>query len=220
VQWTILEGVPDSDRDRFLAIGRPCRYSRGDVVFLAGASPDALHLVETGKLAVRAGTETGEMALLSVLGPGDFFGELALLEPEAGGRTATVTALEPSDVIAVSREKFSRLRAEHPSVDRVLVRVLAAQVRRTSSLLVDAMYLPAEPRIFRRLLDVARVWGGAEPGMVLPLTQEDIAGLAGTTRPTANRALRQAEVAGLVAIGRGRIELLDPTGIATLAGAD
>jgi CRP-like cAMP-binding protein len=199
-----------------LAIARPRKYGRGEVVFLAGAPADSLHLVVSGTFAVRVGTESGDMAMLSVLGAGDFFGELAFLDPESG-RTATITSFEASQTLSVGRSEFMRLREEHPPVDRVLVSVLSAQVRRLSTLLVEAMYLPAEARVYRRLLAAAEMWGGAVPGTVIPLTQEDIAGLAGTTRPTANRVLRQAESSGLLGIKRGRIELIDPRGIAALA---
>jgi CRP/FNR family cyclic AMP-dependent transcriptional regulator len=216
VEWPLLDGVPDQDRQRFLGIARARKYGRGEVVFLAGAPADSLHLVVSGKFAVRVGTETGDMAMLSVLGAGDFFGELALLDPESG-RTATVTALEASQTLSVGRSEFKRLKEEHPPVDRVLVSVLSAQVRRLSTQLVEAMYLPAEARVYRRLLAAAEMWGGAVPGTVIPLTQEDIAELAGTTRPTANRVLRQAASSGLLRIKRGRIELLDPRAIAALA---
>jgi len=216
VEWALLDGVSDQDRQRFLAIARPRKYGRGEVVFLAGAPADSLHLVVSGTFAVRVGTESGDMAMLSVLGAGDFFGELAFLDPESG-RTATITSFEASQTLSVGRSEFMRLREEHPPVDRVLVSVLSAQVRRLSTLLVEAMYLPAEARVYRRLLAAAEMWGGAVPGTVIPLTQEDIAGLAGTTRPTPNRVLRQAESSGLLGIKRGRIELIDPRGIAALA---
>jgi CRP/FNR family cyclic AMP-dependent transcriptional regulator len=196
VRWTLLDGLSDQDRERFLGIARPRNYGRGEVVFLAGAPADSLHLVVSGKFAVRVGTETGDMAMLSVLGAGDFFGELAL---------------------SVGRSEFKRLREQYPPVDRVIVSVLSSQVRRLSTLLVEAMYLPAETRVYRRVLAAAEVWGGAVPGTVIPLTQEDIAELAGTTRPTANRLLRQAASSGLLRIKRGRIELIDPRGLAALA---
>jgi CRP/FNR family cyclic AMP-dependent transcriptional regulator len=216
VKWALLDGLPEEERERFLGIAKTRSYHRGEVIFLAGAPADSLQLIVSGWVAVRAGTEAGDMALLSVMGAGDFFGDIALFNPE-WVRTATVTALAACETLSVYRHEFTRLRAVHPSVDQVLVQVLSAQVRRLSTLLVEAMYLPAEARLYRRVLDAAKVWGGSVKGTVIPLTQEDIAELAGTTRSTANRALRQAEESGLLRIGRGRIELLDPKGISLLA---
>jgi CRP-like cAMP-binding protein len=216
MKWALLDGVPEQERERFLGIAVPRAYQRGEVIFLAGAPADSLQLIVSGWVAVRAGTAAGDMALLSVLGVGDFFGDIALFSPE-WVRTATVTALDACETLSVYRDEFARLRAVHPSVDQVLIKVLSAQVRRLSTLLVEAMYLSAEARLFRRVLDAAEVWGGSVKGTVIPLTQEDIAELAGTTRSTANRALRHAEESGLLRIGRGRIELLDPKGIAHLS---
>ena len=216
VEWALLDGVPNEERERFLGIARPRSYRRGEVIFLAGAPADTLQLIVSGWVTIRAGTEAGNMALLSVRGPGDFFGDIALFNPE-WSRTANVTALDVCETLSVHRDDFTRLRAVHQSVDQVLVKVLSTQVRRLSTLLVEAMYLPAEARLYRRILDAAEVWGGSVKGTVIPLTQEDIAELAGTTRSTANRALRHAEESGLLRIRRGRIELLDPTGIAHLA---
>jgi len=74
--------------------------------------------------------------------------------------------------------------------------------------------LPVEARVHRRLLEAADLWGGARPGTEVPLTQQDVADLVGTTRPTANRALRQAEADGLIENSRGRLRLLDPRAMA------
>jgi len=79
--------------------------------------------------------------------------------------------------------------------------------------------VPAEIRVLRRLLAVCELWGELKPGIEVPLTQEDLASLAGTTRSTANRALRQAEADDLVTLARGRIALKDPSGLAVRAGA-
>jgi CRP-like cAMP-binding protein len=216
VDWPLLAELPEDDRRRFLAIARRRRFAKSEVVFHAGDPGDSLHLVAKGRFAVWAGTRSGDTTMLSVLGTGGFFGELALVD-EADRRTATVTALELSETLSVGRAEFERLRAVHSSVDRVLVTVLAAQVRRMSDLVMEMLYVPAETRVLRRLLAVAELWGGPRTGLVIPLTQEDLAGLAGTTRPTANRTLRQAEVDGLLILGRGRIELVDPIGLGARA---
>jgi len=76
-------------------------------------------------------------------------------------------------------------------------------------LIVEAFYVGAEKRVLRRLRDLAAVYGNGSPPTTVPLTQEDLAGLAGTTRPTVNKVLRTAEEAGALSLGRGRIELRD-----------
>jgi CRP/FNR family transcriptional regulator, cyclic AMP receptor protein len=90
-------------------------------------------------------------------------------------------------------------------------------VRRLSEALVEARYSPVEVRVVRSLLDASRLWGGPHEGTVVPLTQGDLAELAGTTRPTTNQVLRQAEARGALKITRGRVELVDPDELAKRA---
>jgi len=216
VDWPLLAELSEEDRRRFLTVARRRRFARNEVVFHAGDPGDSLHLVATGRFAVWVSTAKGDTTMLSVVGMGDYFGELALVD-KTDRRSATVTALEPAETLSVRREEFDRLRGDHPSVDRMLVAALAGQLRSKSELIMEMLYVPAETRVLRRLLEVAQLWGGPSPGLVIPLTQEDLAGLAGTTRPTANRTLRQAEAVGLLTLGRGRIELVDPVSLAARA---
>jgi CRP/FNR family cyclic AMP-dependent transcriptional regulator len=111
---------------------------------------------------------------------------------------------------ALHRRLFDQLRLVHPGIDCYLVEVLAAQVVRLTNQLLEALYVPSERRVLRRLCDLACEYGDGQAGTVIPLTQDDLASMAGTTRPTTNRVLRAAEEAGLVDVGRARIEIRDP----------
>jgi len=173
------------------------------VVFRAGAEADSLHLVEPGCFSVRRDSPGGHAALLSLVGTGGFFGELALLGPSE--RSATVAAVETSTTPAVSRVAFNELRDRRPSIDRALAAFLGAQVRHLLGQLVDAMYSPVETRIRARLIEASEQWGPA----VLLLTQQDVAELAGTTRPTANRVLHQLADEGLVVLHRSETVIAD-----------
>jgi CRP-like cAMP-binding protein len=209
MEWRLLSGVPEADVQRVLASSRRSSYQPGETVFAEGEPGTALHLLESGHVAIRVGTATGEVATLTVAAPGDAFGEMALLR-RSSLRTATAVALDSVTTLAVESAVFARLRAEHPSVERLLVAILAARVSRLSGHLVDALYLPVDKRLVRRLLELSRVY--AEPGtrrVVIPLTQEDLAGLTGTTRPTVNALLRSLQDSGLIALSRGRVEILD-----------
>jgi CRP-like cAMP-binding protein len=216
VDWPLLAELSEEDRRRFLAIACRRRFAKNEVVFHEGDPGESLHLVAKGRFAVWASTPAGDTTMLRVIGTGAFFGELALVA-DAGRRVATVAALEPAETLSVGRADFERLRTVHTSVNQVLVAALATEVRRLSALVVEMLHVPAEIRVLRRLLAVAELWGGARPGLVVPFTQEDLAGLAGTTRPTVNRTLRQAELAGLVILHRSRIELVDPIGLGARA---
>jgi CRP/FNR family transcriptional regulator, cyclic AMP receptor protein len=156
------------------------------------------------------------VATLLVLGPGDFFGELVLISPEAG-RNGSAVALDATETLTLHRDQLDALRRENPTIDRFLLDAMAKEIRRMSTLLSEALYLPVEKRVWRRLLEVARTYGADGPDLVVPLTQEDLAGLAGTTRPSANKALRAIEKAGYISMSRGEIRVLDHEGLARQA---
>lgn len=208
MQWPILQGLPDEDRARVLAATTLRSYGKDETVFTQGDPGGAFHLLSKGRMAVRVATPSGEVVTLSVLGPGDFFGELALLGPRHV-RTASVVALEPAETLSMDLARFDQLRRTNPSVERFLVDVLGAQVRRLTAHLVEALYVPAEQRTVRRLLGLLHHYRGDSVPVVVPVTQEDLATMAGTTRPTVNRVLRSLEDEGAVRLARGRIEVLD-----------
>jgi CRP/FNR family cyclic AMP-dependent transcriptional regulator len=214
VKWELLDGLADTEVQALLSIARRRRFARGEVVFHEQDPADTLHLIDKGRFVVRVGTPLGDTAILAVLGPGDMFGELSLLGDADARRTATVAALEPGETRSVHRLDFERLRATHPESANVLISILAGQVRRLSRHLLEALYVPADKRVLRRLLEVGRLYGDGDGPSVVPLTQEDLAGLAGTSRATVNRVLREEEARGTVKLGRGRTTLLDEETIA------
>jgi CRP/FNR family transcriptional regulator, cyclic AMP receptor protein len=207
MHWPLLADLPSDDVRRLLAIARRRTFAKGEVVFHQDDPADTLHLVVRGRFGARILTPVGDSVLLEVIGTGQSFGELALLLPDTR-RTATVSALEEGETRSVLRDDFARLQRNHPGVKDVLLRVLAEQLRRTSDRLVEAHYVDAETRVRRRLVELCDVYGAAEAGVVVPLTQEDLAAMAGTARATVNRVLREEEQLGSVALARGRITVL------------
>jgi CRP/FNR family transcriptional regulator, cyclic AMP receptor protein len=204
MEWELFADVPADDVTRLLAIARRRTFDRGEIVFHRGDPANALHLIVKGRFAVRITTPLGETATLAVRGPGDAFGELALVSGPQALRSATVAALEAGETRSILREDFTRLRREHPRVDAVLIAILAERVRRLSEELTEAYYLSAERRVLRRLGDLAELYGN-----VVPLPQEELAELAGTSRATVNRVLREQEQRGTLELGRAKIVVLD-----------
>lgn len=216
VDWPMLEALDEEERRRLLAAARRRRFTRNEVIFHEGDPADSLHLLVSGRVSVRVTTPAGEGVLLAILGSGATFGELALVGG-GGRRAATVTALEPCETLSLQRDRFEALRQQHPHMDRLLVEVLADEVRRLDARLLEFLYLPADKRVLRRLAMLGRIYGDGSRGTVVPLTQDVLAGLAGASRPTTNQALRAVEEAGVIAVGRSRIEILDPVGLARRA---
>jgi CRP/FNR family transcriptional regulator, cyclic AMP receptor protein len=219
MQWALFEGLPEQDVRDVLSIARRRTFGRGEIVFHQDDPADTLHLVAKGRFAVRVSTPLGDTVVLAVLGPGDMFGELALIGDKGVRRSATVAALEPGETRSVHLIDFQRLRDRRPETAEVLVAILSAQVRRLSRHLVEALYVPADKRLLRRLVELAAVYepeGGGNA--VIPLTQEDLSGLAGTSRATVNKVLREEEARGSVVLGRGRTTILDAEALATRGG--
>jgi len=208
VEWPLLADLPQEDVRALLSISRRRTFRRGEVVFHRDDPADSLQLIVRGRFGARVMTPLGEEVLLDVMGPGRSFGELAVLEP-GSRRSATVSALEDGETRSVFRDDFLRLEREHPEVKDVLLRLLADQLRRASDRLVEAHYVDADTRVRRRLLELADAYRTGERAAVVPLTQEDVAAMAGTSRATVNRVLRDEQRRGAVALARGRVSVLD-----------
>lgn len=191
-------------------------YSKGETLFHEGESGNQFYVIERGRVAIRVSTALGDVVTLTVLGPGESFGEQALLD-ESATRTASAVAVEPVEVRTLHRRHFDELRRKHASVDRLLVELLAAQVRRLTAQLLEALYLPVDRRMMRRLADLAVLYGTSGE-IDIPLRQDDLASMAGTTRPTANRILRKLQDSGVISLRKGHVQILDVESLAARAG--
>ena len=202
----ILNQLEPDERRTLLARMRRKRFARGEVIFHEGDPADALHLIAKGHVSIQVTTTRGEAAILCVVGPGSVVGEYAAVVPAR--RSATATALDATETMTLDYDEFAAVRAQWPSVDRFLLETAITEVRRLSAALLDALYLPVEQRVLRRLLEVAELYG-LEDGRSVPLGQSDLAGLAGVARQTTNRILAVMQSAGALRLRRGSIEILD-----------
>jgi CRP-like cAMP-binding protein len=209
VEWRLLDSLEEDVRRRVMAAARRRVFTRNEVIFHEGDPGDTLHFVLKGHVAIRVATPMGERATLAVLGPGETFGELALLG-DGSDRTATAAAVEGAETMSLHRRDFLDIRRTDPSIERMIVDALSARVGRLTGHLVEALYEPVEVRLVRRLVALCETYDDDRSETInLPLTQEDLASMAGTTRPTANRILKELEDSGVLAVARGRIEVLD-----------
>ena len=204
MEWGLLADVPDEDVRELLQVARRRTFSRGEVVFHRDDPGDSLHLIVKGRFAIRVMTPVGDTATIAVRGPGESFGEMALVTDE-GRRSATVAALEPAETRAVYKTDFERVRKTHPSVNQALITFLVREVRMLNERLLEALYIPADRRVLRRLVELTELY----PASDVPLTQEELAQLAGTSRATVNQVLRREEERGTVELQRGRTLVLD-----------
>ncbi|MDP2290495.1 MAG: Crp/Fnr family transcriptional regulator [Actinomycetota bacterium] len=214
---SFFERLAEADRERVLQIGVRRRFRKGDYIFHAGDSGDRLYLIIAGRVAVQLVNREGNTTILALLGPGDCFGELALLG--AGLRTASVMALEPLEAVTLSRADLHELRDDGRVVQGFLIEVLTTQVLRLTRRVIDAELGTAGDRVIARLADVTRVYDDGVVPVVVPMTQSTLAGLAGTTRPTVNKVLAGLAAAGFIRIRHGGLDVLDPAGLRRRADA-
>jgi CRP-like cAMP-binding protein len=158
--------------------------------------------------------------VFSILGPGEVFGEVALL----GGtpRTATVTAIDPCELLIIDRRDFLSFLRGHPDVAINLLEVLAQRMKRVSEFVEDTLFLNLPLRLAKKLASLSRAYGQPhEQGLRLDLklSQEEWGDLVGTTRESVNKQLRAWTEEGLITIDHGYIVIHDRSELEKLAGA-
>src|SRR4051794_15766545 len=178
--WPLLETLPERERRRVQAACRRRVFARGEVLFHEGDVADSVHLLTKGRAAIATATPNGDIATLTVVGEGATFGEVSMVaHPPI--RSATITAMEPCETLSLQGQAFEQLRREHPAVEQFLLELLAGQVRRLTGQLVEALYIPAERRVLRRLVELSALYAETESrdsGTVVPVTQSMLASMA------------------------------------------
>lgn len=203
MDWALLRSLDDGQRAQVLAATQRRTFRRGQSVFHQGDPGDTLHLLQKGHVAIRVATSVTEFATIRVLAPGQWFGEMALISAEP--RMASVVALDAVETRTLHRDDFVALAAQQPTLERVLLDAMTAEVRRLSVALAEAMYLPVPKRLARLLLSMADTYASD----TVPLTQDDLAGLCGTTRQTVNQLLADLQADDVINVSRGKVLLLD-----------
>ncbi len=205
---TALAGVTAQQRRslREAATLRP--FDRRQVIFSAGDEGGTLFLVRSGHVAIRIVTEDGDTATLTVVGPDQTFGELALLSGEQR-RSATAVALETTEAWVLSAAQLQHAKRSGLPVEAFLLQLVADEVHRLTRQLIEALYVPVRHRVVRTLLELCPQYREPGESLNLLITQDDVAGLTGAARPTVNQVLQNLEAAGAIRLHRGRIEVID-----------
>ncbi len=168
----------------------PRRFNAGQIIFHLGDPGGLLYIINEGKVKISHSTPDGQEALLAILGTGDFFGELALLDDAP--RSATAEALEPTETLTLHRSEFMRFLESNPSIARHILTVLSRRIRHMNAQISDIFFLDLPGRLARTLLNLADQHGrqtGDGIQIEISLTQTDLAEMTGATRVSVNKAL-------------------------------
>ena len=213
MEWQLLRALTEGERREVLAMARRRQFKRGEILFHEGDPADTVHFIAEGRVMARRTSPMGDSVAFRVIGPGRALGDVAVVST-AQRRSSTVTALEPTTTLSLTFGEFAQLCAAHPGIQTHLATLLAARVKRLSDHLLEALFLPTDRRVVRRLLDLCEQYEvGPDRPVVIPLTQTDIAELAGATRPSTNRVLRALATEGLLRLRRGQVEVVDRAGL-------
>jgi CRP/FNR family transcriptional regulator/CRP/FNR family cyclic AMP-dependent transcriptional regulator len=175
------------------------RFNQGQVIFHHGDPGGLLYIISQGKVKISHSTQDGQEALLAILGTGDFFGELALLDDSP--RSATAEALETTDTLTLHREDFRHYLSSNPDFAMHVLQTMAKHIRRLNSQLSDIFFLDLAGRLARTLLRLADEHGKTinDCTMIdLALTQTDLAEMTGATRVSINKTLGRFRRSGWV----------------------
>jgi CRP/FNR family transcriptional regulator, cyclic AMP receptor protein len=186
------------------------RFRRNEVIFHQGDVGDSLQVVASGGVKIVLPSQEGEEAIIASLRPGDFFGELALLD--GSPRSTTATALEPTETLALPREPFLRLLADDHRLVGALLRALADELRRLTGHVEELHFLDLAGRLSMRLVRLARDADPDADGRVRldwPFTQSDLASMIGGTRQSVNKLLSGLVDDGLITIERDTLVIDD-----------
>jgi CRP/FNR family transcriptional regulator, cyclic AMP receptor protein len=183
------------------------KLSRGQVLFKEGDEGNQLFVVVDGKLKLGTTSNDGRENLLSILGPGDMFGELSLFDP--GPRTATATAVVDSKLLALANDQVIGWVKEHPQVSLQLLGRLAQRLRKANDVLSDLVFADVPGRVAKAIIEL----GGTKKDDGLhvnhELTQEELAQLVGASRETVNKALADFASRGWVKLEPRAVIVLD-----------
>jgi CRP/FNR family transcriptional regulator len=228
----VFSTLVPADLERIAELAVPRTFEPGQVVFREGDSSDTCYIVRTGHARAVRSHGDGRTITLARFGPGDIFGELAMFEDEL--RSATVEAVEPTEVVALLGPDMRRLMIEHPGISQRLVIALGRRLRESNERLSRQSFQTVQSRVATVLselvaqelaeadADAGRAGehpagadgapGGEAPvkDVLVTATQAEVAQLAGSSRESASRFLAVLERAGVVSQGRGRLIVHDP----------
>jgi CRP/FNR family cyclic AMP-dependent transcriptional regulator len=189
-KFTLFAGLDDRELESVSAVAKSRRYAKDDVIFHADESGDIFCLIKEGQVKVTMISPEGKEIILSMLGPGDFFGEMSLVDDEP--RSATVIATEPLEVLTIWRSDFLQLLNENFSMTKKVLAELSRRLRNASNRIESLATMDVYGRLARFFLDLARENGKMlENGYVAVTrpTHQSIANMIGTSRETVSRLI-------------------------------
>jgi len=213
-QW--FSHLPVSLQDSLLSVARVRRLSAGQRLFKRGDPPCGLYAMLEGTVRVGAVSEQGKEALLSLVEPPHWFGEIGLFDGQP--RTHDAYGVGQCTLLHIPQNTLLALLDEYPQHWRQLALLMSQKLRMTFINLEQLSLLPAPTRLAHRLLMIAEGYGETTPPRrVLQLPQEQLAAMLSLSRQTTNQILKELQGQGIIGLSYGEIEILDAVRLRELA---
>ncbi|HEY3055360.1 MAG TPA: Crp/Fnr family transcriptional regulator [Thermoanaerobaculia bacterium] len=189
---SLFAELDDRELASIAGVAKTRRYAKDDVIFHADESGDVFCIIREGKVKITMISPEGKEIILSMMGPGDFFGEMSLLDDEP--RSATVVAMEPLEVVTIWRTDFLEILKENFSITKKILIELSRRVRRTSNRIESLATMDVYGRLARFFLDLAQQQGKVLDNGYVAVTRpthQAIANMIGTSRETVSRLIHE-----------------------------
>ena len=202
----LFAGFPD-DQLRVLAVSVTRRsVPRSTVVMGAGDATDSLYIVLSGRLKVMMGDADGKEVILSILAPGEFFGEMGLVDDAP--RSASVVSIEPCELLQLSKRDFKKCMADNFEMSQAVMRGLVKRLREADRKIGSLALLDVYGRVARLLLDMSETVNG-EKVVTKRLPKQDIAKMIGASREMVSRVMKDLQTGGFIEMRGTAIVLRD-----------
>jgi len=191
----LLANLSDAELTEISAAVTLRQFPKNRIIINEGEQSDSLYAIVAGKVKVLISEEDGKEIILSILGPGEFFGELSLIDNQP--RSASVITMEPSSFNVIAQADFMRVLTSNPQIAKTILKSLAKRLRDADKKIGSLALLDVYGRVARTLLDLAK----QEHGKLVVrqnLSQQDIANMVGASREMVNRILKDLEVGGYI----------------------
>ncbi len=207
-----LKAVPfftqlnDRELDVVRAVATEKTYPKNAVVLTEGEMGDSLYMIQSGKVKVFIGDEDGREIILKILGPGDFFGEMSMIDKQA--RSASVNTSEASTFLVLTHAAFEKCVEQSPRIANMVMRILAQRVREADRKIGTLALMDVYGRVASTLLELS-VYTNGKLMVAEKLSQQDLANMVGASREMVNRILKDLSDRGFISIESKTITIIN-----------
>ncbi len=209
-QSVIFSKSKNDDLKKVCGVVKEKLFARGSIIFLENEPGHTFFIIKSGLIKIARAAPDGRMKTLNILGPGDYFGEMAVLDEPF--RSATAEALLDSEVYVIYKRDFETLIEKNPHIAMDIIHTLIQRLRHADQQIEDLTFTGSKERVVKTLVKLSEQFGKRQEDKVhipLHLTHQEIAELAGLSRETTTRLLNEMEKDGLLGFDKHQVTILN-----------